>query len=237
MKTIKLFFAIAFLASVLSCQNETSNTESNAEEKNVEVNASKEVKEDVKEVDNSAENGAVVEDNIVSEKENEKTKPDEVVAETKVEKKVEKSSADVKKANIDEANNTDKEKVKEEIKTAEDLSGELNNKVNRQANPDNYNGVAEPESESDVNVVPVYTDDQLDNYFVQVLIKVHKLSKSELMNTFNSKEKVYVVQNEGLYKYCLGNFEDEADANAYKKEIDKKYKFEDTQVVTFKQAW
>ncbi len=229
MRTNRFFIAIVILLFITSCQNDTVSEDKLKEQENQEIIA---VTDDVDTTLNVTQDSNTVDTvgNIENEKVETPTKN------TSKKKNINISSNKIKKEEKKHPDESNKA-TEENIKTAEDLSGELNNKVNRKVNPDNYNGVSEPESESDVNLVPVFTEDQLDNYFVQVLVKVHKLSKSEIVSYFKNKEKVYVVQNEGLYKYCLGNFETEGEAQAYKKEVDKKYNFKNIQVVTFKQAW
>lgn len=220
MKNFSLIIAIFAFLMVVSCQNDT--TPPSVEPVNEPI-------------ENEVVNSTQPADSIVVSNELSDNDSEEVTdANTSIQLSHQKVNAKAKIENKEEKLAVDKEQT---IKTAEDLSGELNNEVNRQANPDNYNGVAEIDSKSDVKLVPVFTDAELNNYFVQVAIKVRKMSKSELGQIFPSTETIYIVQHEGLYKYCMGKFESEAEAVAYKKQIDKKYNFQDTQVVTFKQAW
>lgn len=220
MKTYSLFIAIFASLMVVSCQNDTPQPSAepvNESAENVVVNSSPAVDSDV--VTNELSNN----DNS-KVKESNKTK--------KVSNYTEKATAKLEKKQ-----SKGSEEKQEVVKTAEDLSGELDNEVNRQANPDNYNGVAKIDSNSNINLVPVFSEKDLNKYYVQVAVKVRKMSKAKLAQVFLSTEPVYVVQNEGLYKYCLGKFDTEAEATAYKKEVDKKYNFKDSQVVTYKQAW
>lgn len=220
MKTYSLIIAIFASLMVVSCQNETPQPTVepvNESAENVVVNSSPAVDSDV--VTNELSNN----DN------------EGIIEEVKYEEVSQKN--DKNEAKLDEKQVKPVEDKEETIVTAEDLSGELDNEVNRQANPDNYNGVADIDTKSSINLVPVFSEKDLNSYYVLIAIKVHKMSKSELSQLFPSSESVYVIQNEGLYKYCLGKFETEAEALSYKKDIDKKYSFKDSQVVTFKQAW
>jgi hypothetical protein len=125
----------------------------------------------------------------------------------------------------------------EEVRTADNLEGELNNKVNRKANPDNYNGTGSLNTESRIELVPIFKEEEKEKYYVQFLVKVHKLSKQELEKVFPDSQRVYVVQYHGLYNYCLGQFDTESAANTHKSVVEKKFSLKDAQVVTYKEAW
>ena len=141
-------------------------------------------------------------------------------------------NSDNKSSNIDPKDN-----AAEELATAEDLEAEMKNKVNRNVNPDNQNGVADIDKESYINLIPVYSATDKSKFYVQFATKVHKISKSDLAKIFKDTQDIYVIQNQGLFQYCVGQFEDEATANNYKKKADKEFGFKDSQVVSFKQAW
>jgi len=130
-----------------------------------------------------------------------------------------------------------KEQISKEISTAADLELEMNNKVNKNVNPDNYNGISEIKNESHILVIPVYSDADKAKYYVHFATNVHKYSKTDLAKIFKDTQEVYVIQNQGLFQYCLGQFELEDAANNFKLEVDKKFGFKDSQVVNFEEAW
>lgn len=218
MKTISLLLVIFAFLTVVSCKNDTTPQA----EKIIDV-----VENEVVIVPSTMDSSVIIAEVPKDDKEEEEvqTKTDKVSSTASTQTKLTKKQI------------TEVISEEEAIKTAEDLSGELNNEVNRKANPDNYNGVKEIDTIVNVMLVPVYSEPDLNKYFVQVAVKVHKMSRVELGKIFPSNEAVYILQHEGLYKYCLGKFDTENEAANYKKDIDKKYKFKDTQVVTFQQAW
>jgi len=121
--------------------------------------------------------------------------------------------------------------------TAEDLEKEVNVKVARVANPDNDNENFEIKEDASLIVVPVLTAEDKAKYYVQFKIKVSKISKSDLSRFFPDTQKIYVVQHQGLYKYCVGQFDNEEDAKVYKKMVDKEFGFKSSEVATYSDAW
>ncbi len=130
-----------------------------------------------------------------------------------------------------------KEQISKEISTAADLELEMNNKVNKNVNPDNYNGISEINNESHILVIPVYSDADKAKYYVNFATNVHKYIKTDLAKIFKDTQEVYVIQNQGLFQYCLGQFEFKDAADNFKLEVDKKFGFKDSQVVNFEEAW
>ncbi len=230
MRMFKLLF-LAFCGFIIAgCQNDnTTNNDDVDTNSNVSAVVNTEKQTNTADtLSNMAAQDTIAPINATADKNVSKT---QIVSKSQNEEKI---SSKAKTKKIDKPIEPTK---KEAVETAEDLSAELNNEVNRQANPDNYNGVAEVKKEYNVNLIPVFSDADLAKYYVQVAIKVHKLSNDELSKMFSDSETVYVVQFEGLYNYCLGKFDKESQANDYKKQVDKKYKFKDTEVKTYKQAW
>jgi hypothetical protein len=133
-----------------------------------------------------------------------------------------------------------KEKEREELlreETAEDLESELSKKVNVSVNPDNDNGAFEIKEDAQITVVPIITEDDKSKYYVQFTIKINKISKVDLSKFFPDTQKIYVVQHKGLYKYSVGQFDDEKAAAEYKKVVDKEFKFTKSEVATYSEAW
>jgi len=133
-----------------------------------------------------------------------------------------------------------KEHEREELlreETAEDLESELSKKVNVAANPDNDNGAFEIKEDAQITVVPIITDADKAKYYVQFTIKINKISKVDLSKFFPDTQKIYVVQHKGLYKYCVGQFDDEKTAADFKKIADREFKFTKSEVATYSEAW
>lgn len=166
----------------------------------------------------------------------------------KVEKKETKKAVVKKKKKVVKSNDSGENSIAEveEIKegeinmreeTAADLEKEVNQKVNRVVNPDNDNGSFEIKEDATISIVPVLTAEDKGKYYVQFKIKVTKMSKSDLAKFFPNSQKIYVVQHQGLYKYCVGQFDNEEDAIEYKKQVDKEFGFKNSEVTSYSDAW
>jgi len=131
----------------------------------------------------------------------------------------------------------DEGKINMREETAADLENEVNVKVARAANPDNDNGSFEIKEDATINIVPVLSAEDKAKYYVQFKIKVSKISKADLSRFFPDTQKIYVVQHQGLYKYCVGQFDNENDAKVYKKQVDKEFGFKNSEVATYSDAW
>jgi hypothetical protein len=127
--------------------------------------------------------------------------------------------------------------AKSEPATAQDIDNELNTGINRKMNPDNYNGVNELKNESKVELIPIISDTDKSKFYVQFAEKPTKMSKSDLLKISSKLQKVYVINHLGVYKYCVGKFETEAEASAYKMKVPAEFGLKNTQVSTFADAW
>lgn len=217
-KHYKSFIYIFLVLGLVSCQND--------------------VKEETTEV--------VTFDTVVVEKTIVNDKPQEDNNEISEEIKKEAAVVKVEEPEVEqeEEQMTEEEIVKEHEReellreeTAEDLESELSKKVNVAANPDNDNGAFEIKEDAQITVVPILTDADKAKYYVQFTIKINKISKVDLSKFFPDTQKIYVVQHKGLYKYCVGQFDDEKTAADYKKIADKEFKFTKSEVATYSEAW
>jgi len=156
--------------------------------------------------------------------------------ENKIQKKEEIKKEENKK-DIKEKKYSNEGGINMREETAADLEKEVNQKVNRVVNPDNDNGSFEIKEDATISVIPVITAEDKGKYYVQFKIKVSKLSKSDLSKFFPDSQKIYVVQHQGLYKYSVGQFDNEEDAIEYKKQVDKEFGFKNSEVTTYSDAW
>jgi hypothetical protein len=149
------------------------------------------------------------------------------------EKETKAKSADSPKA--DKKSQTTEE-VNQDV-TAEDIDSQLNNKVNTRVNPDNANATTEVQKMKLVNLIPVYSEKDKAKYYVQFCEKARKATQKELVAKLAENERVYVVEHLGLYKYCLGQFDSQEQAQQFKLKIDKQYGLKDTEVVSYSNSW
>ncbi len=220
MKLNKTILALCGLALMAACQNEVKE-----EDKSVSELSKTDIITTEAAVDTNVERSIDTLSKTI-------TKEKAVIKEPTKKKRIKKQKETKIVTNKKEEN-----KKSKTIKTSKDLGNIMDEEVNRQANPDNSNGIAEIKSDSDIKLIPVFTDADKAKYYVQVIVKVHKMSKSELSKVFSDSQKVYIVNYQGLYKYCVGQFNTEKEAKAYKTKTDKKYGFKGSQVVTYKEAW
>jgi len=171
----------------------------------------------------------------------EKDVPQKVVVKTKAKAAVitNEKAEKIDKKEIDkkEIDKKDEGEINMREETAADLENEVNVKVARVANPDNDNGSFEIKEDATIAIVPVLTAEDKAKYYVQFKIKVSKMSKADLSRFFPDTQKIYVVQHQGLYKYCVGQFDVEEDAKTYKKQVDKEFGFKNSEVATYSDAW
>ncbi len=165
-------------------------------------------------------------------------------AENKVEKKIEKKvekpkeiKTSTKAVNVEKKTVVKRGEIDLKEETAEDLESEVEKKVNIVINPDNDNGNFEIKEDATIDVVPILTDADKAKYYVQFTIKVNKISKADLSKFFPDSQKIFVVQHQGLYKYCVGQFDDEEKAKAYKVKVDKEFGFKHSEVTNYSDAW
>jgi len=82
-------------------------------------------------------------------------------------------------------------------------------------------------------------DSEEDRAFYRIEIKVSpsKLKSDDFMVLVPDIETIYEIEQDGLYKYALGQFDTSEEAKVYKKEIIQKYGLEDAFVTQYKVAW
>lgn len=139
------------------------------------------------------------------------------------------------------ATKLDKAKPKltaEQIKLAQDIDKMIHDKVNKNPNPDNYNGQIDDKNGSSYgfNIVPVINDEDMGFYYLQFFESPSKLSKDALRK-YRITEDIYVVSHEGVFKYCITKSKTEAESKALKAKIAKKYKLKNLTVETFGEAF
>ncbi len=222
LKSVFLGFVVITIGSTTACINDSEVAEGNATdavviEKPID-NAPVESTNDTV-FDEPAED-AVVKSDVV-EVDNQKK-----VTKTKV-----VSHAD-KKVDISDEQPVEK---KEEVVLSESL--DLKTKRNVKYNPDNANAPVEIEEKSSITLIPIFSDDDLAKYYVQFKESPSKMSKKDVEALLKNDHKVYVVSHQGLYKYCVGKSDSEAEAKAFKKKFDKLHSKTKTTVVTYKSAW
>ena len=199
------------------------------------------VKTDVVEKSVVVEDTSNIETSVGENKENENIVEKKLdIKESKKSKELEKKPViveEIKEKEVKEVIKPKKGEINMIEETAEDLEKEVNVKVARVVNPDNDNGSFEIKEDATITVVPVLTAEDKGKYYVQFKIKVSKISKSDLAKFFPESQKIYVVQHQGLYKYCVGQFDNEEDAKAYKKKVDKEFGFKSSEVASYSDAW
>ncbi len=208
---IVLIVAVAFIAS--SCQND----------------AKEEIEESIVIVDSSLIDNSEIDNNT------------EIKEKKVVEKKPSIKDAPViyqKEETIIEVEpEEDKDVLDLREETSKDLEKEDNKKVNIVVNPDNDNSAFEIKEDATITVVPILSAQDKAKYYVQFTIKISKISKADLATYFPESQKIYVVQHLGLYKYCVGQFDKEEEAVAYKTIADKEFNFKKSEVATYSDAW
>jgi hypothetical protein len=82
-------------------------------------------------------------------------------------------------------------------------------------------------------------DSEEDRAFYRIEIKVSpsKLKSDDFMALVPDIELVYEIEQDGLYKYAIGQFDTSEEAKSYKKEIVQKYGLKDAFVTQYKTAW
>jgi len=82
-------------------------------------------------------------------------------------------------------------------------------------------------------------DSEEDRAYYRVEIKVSpsKLKSNDFMTLVPDIETVYEIEQEGLYKYAIGQFDTSEEAKTYKKELIQKYGLKDAFVTQYKTAW
>jgi len=83
----------------------------------------------------------------------------------------------------------------------------------------------------------IESDEDKAFYRVEIKTSVKKLSSSDLMILIPDVKEVFEVQQEGLFKYSLGQFDTFDEAKAYKKELLKNYEIPEAFVTQYKKAW
>jgi len=86
-------------------------------------------------------------------------------------------------------------------------------------------------------ITPVDSDEDRAFYRVEIKASAKKLKSADLMSIIPDIEQVYEIEQDGLYKYAVGQFDTFDEAKAYKKEIAKKYNISDAFVSQYKSAW
>jgi len=82
-------------------------------------------------------------------------------------------------------------------------------------------------------------DSEEDRAFYRIEIKVSpsKLKSGDFMTIIPDLEVIYEIEQDGLYKYAVGQFDTSEEAKAYKKELIQKYGLKDAFVTQYKTAW
>ena len=226
LKSVFLGIVVIAIGSTTACINDSEVAEGNATDAVVvEKSIDNAPVESTNDANNDAAFDESTEDAIV------KSDIVEVDDQKKVTKTKAVSHAD-KKTDVSDEEPVEK---KEDVVLSESL--DLKTKRNVKYNPDNANAPVEIEEKSSITLVPIFSDDDLGKYYVQFKESPSKMSKKDVEALLKNNHKVYVVSHQGLYKYCVGKSNSEAEAKAFQKEFIKLHSKSKTTVVTYKSAW
>ncbi len=176
-----------------------------------------------------------------AEAKTEEVKEIEVVEEKVIEKEVEESVIKAQPKDIEkkEILKVKKEvkivEKKEEVKLSESI--DLTTDRNQSYNPDNANAPVELEDDNSIELKPIFSDSDMGKYYVVFKESHAKINRKDISKLVKTGQKVYVANHQGIYKYCVGQSENENDAKAYKIKFDKEQGNNSSTVSTFSSAW
>ena len=166
---------------------------------------------------------------------------DTVIKEPKVEKKIEKKIIKVQPKEIKKQEVSDLKmdvevaKKKEEIILSDSI--DLSTDRNQSYNPDNANAPVELSIDSSVKLKPIFSDSDMSKYYVVFKESNAKINRKEISKLVKVGQIVYVANYQGIYKYCVGQSNNENEAIVFKAVFDKQQGNTSSTVSTFSSAW
>ncbi len=101
------------------------------------------------------------------------------------------------------------------------------------------NGVKEEPKDTGIKKTFINVDSEEDRAYYRVEIKTSakKLNSEDFMSLIPDVTEVYVIEQDGLFKYAVGQFDTFDEAKAFKADLLSKYSIPDAFVTQYKKAW
>ena len=89
----------------------------------------------------------------------------------------------------------------------------------------------------DKNIIKVDSEEDRAFYRVEILVSPKELKSNDFLELIPDIKDVFLVEQDGLYKYSVGKFDTFEEAKTYKAELTNTYNLPDAFVTQYKTAW